>query len=224
METDAGMWWICWCQVSAYRYLVGFYTPCLKGDGNHFDNNSITNNVGEANTLSSHTMKPSTYSAATTANACSTIWFVSMWRINRGKMHSPLGSRQHRAIITRPLYMRTRCSCSAATPVTFIPIRIWRTKTICSNTSSNRMDSGSNGNSPERRQWHGVLTEPLFMVSFPLISGFVSFRNKIYRTIVTADNKLWIYAGYDGNARLNDMWTVSLVVSWLQPKRETNLF
>lgn len=27
------------------------------------------------------------------------------------------------------------------------------------------------------------------------------------------DNKLWIFAGYDGNARLNDMWTVSLVVS-----------
>lgn len=25
------------------------------------------------------------------------------------------------------------------------------------------------------------------------------------------DNKLWIYAGYDGNARLNDMWTMSLV-------------
>lgn len=27
------------------------------------------------------------------------------------------------------------------------------------------------------------------------------------------DNKLWIYAGYDGNARLNDMWTMSLTVS-----------
>lgn len=27
------------------------------------------------------------------------------------------------------------------------------------------------------------------------------------------DNKLWIFAGYDGNARLNDMWTLSLVVS-----------
>lgn len=27
------------------------------------------------------------------------------------------------------------------------------------------------------------------------------------------DNKLWIFAGYDGNARLNDMWTISLVVS-----------
>lgn len=24
------------------------------------------------------------------------------------------------------------------------------------------------------------------------------------------DNKLWIYAGYDGNARLNDMWTIPL--------------
>lgn len=27
------------------------------------------------------------------------------------------------------------------------------------------------------------------------------------------DNKLWIFAGYDGNARLNDMWTISLTVS-----------
>lgn len=27
------------------------------------------------------------------------------------------------------------------------------------------------------------------------------------------DNKLWIFAGYDGNARLNDMWTISLLVS-----------
>ena len=26
------------------------------------------------------------------------------------------------------------------------------------------------------------------------------------------DGKLWIFAGYDGNARLNDMWTVSLIV------------
>lgn len=26
------------------------------------------------------------------------------------------------------------------------------------------------------------------------------------------DDKLWIFAGYDGNARLNDMWTINLVV------------
>lgn len=26
------------------------------------------------------------------------------------------------------------------------------------------------------------------------------------------DGKLWIFAGYDGNARLNDMWTISLSV------------
>lgn len=24
------------------------------------------------------------------------------------------------------------------------------------------------------------------------------------------NNKLWIFAGYDGNARLNDMWTTPL--------------
>lgn len=42
----------------------------------------------------------------------------------------------------------------------------------------------------------------------------------IYRTPVPRsahgaavyDNKLWIFAGYDGNARLNDMWTISLLV------------
>ncbi|XP_071631323.1 leucine-zipper-like transcriptional regulator 1 [Temnothorax longispinosus] len=27
------------------------------------------------------------------------------------------------------------------------------------------------------------------------------------------DNKLWIFAGYDGNARLNDMWTISLAAN-----------
>lgn len=26
------------------------------------------------------------------------------------------------------------------------------------------------------------------------------------------DSKLWIFAGYDGNARLNDMWTIPLTV------------
>ena len=25
------------------------------------------------------------------------------------------------------------------------------------------------------------------------------------------EDKLWIFAGYDGNARLNDMWTIPLV-------------
>ena len=25
------------------------------------------------------------------------------------------------------------------------------------------------------------------------------------------EGKLWIFAGYDGNARLNDMWTISLI-------------
>ncbi len=30
------------------------------------------------------------------------------------------------------------------------------------------------------------------------------------------DGKLWIFAGYDGNARLNDMWTISLIDSGRQ--------
>jgi hypothetical protein len=63
--------------------------------------------------------------------------------------------------------------------------------------------------------------------------AFVSFNSQIlrnhflkrlyvyiYRTPVPRsahgaavyDNKLWIFAGYDGNARLNDMWTISLLV------------
>ena len=27
---------------------------------------------------------------------------------------------------------------------------------------------------------------------------------------VVYDHKLWIFAGYDGNARLNDMWNIQL--------------
>lgn len=27
---------------------------------------------------------------------------------------------------------------------------------------------------------------------------------------VVYDNKLWIFGGYDGNARLNDMWFIQL--------------
>lgn len=41
------------------------------------------------------------------------------------------------------------------------------------------------------------------------------FRTPVPRSAHGAavyDNKLWIYAGYDGNARLNDMWTISLMV------------
>ena len=34
------------------------------------------------------------------------------------------------------------------------------------------------------------------------------------------DNKLWIFAGYDGNARLDDMWTMSLAVRARRTARE----
>ena len=33
------------------------------------------------------------------------------------------------------------------------------------------------------------------------------------------NDKLWIFAGYDGNARLNDMWTVSLQGSHHQARQ-----
>lgn len=41
----------------------------------------------------------------------------------------------------------------------------------------------------------------------------VRFRAPVPRSAHGAavfDDKLWIFAGYDGNARLNDMWTISL--------------
>lgn len=44
----------------------------------------------------------------------------------------------------------------------------------------------------------------------------IIFREPVPRSAHGAavyDDKLWIFAGYDGNARLNDMWTVNLVVS-----------
>jgi len=45
---------------------------------------------------------------------------------------------------------------------------------------------------------------------------FLSGRKPVPRSAHGAavyDGKLWIFAGYDGNARLNDMWTISLVNS-----------
>lgn len=35
------------------------------------------------------------------------------------------------------------------------------------------------------------------------------------------DDKLWIFAGYDGNARLNDMWTTNLVVRSFVTRTDT---
>lgn len=44
---------------------------------------------------------------------------------------------------------------------------------------------------------------------------FVIFSTPVPRSAHGAavyDGKLWIFAGYDGNARLNDMWCISLKV------------
>lgn len=76
------------------------------------------------------------------------------------------------------------------------------------------MDNGLSGNLLGRRQCHEVHTEQLFTVKF-LFVFMLDFRCQIL--FFLSDNKLWIYAGYDGNARLNDMWTVSLVVSTIYP-------
>ena len=42
----------------------------------------------------------------------------------------------------------------------------------------------------------------------------INYRTPVARAAHGAavyDGKLWIFAGYDGNARLNDMWTISLI-------------
>lgn len=74
------------------------------------------------------------------------------------------------------------------------------------------MGNGSSGNSLGRHRCQGVHTEQLFMVKI-LFIHFECSHLMFIVAFLSADNKLWIYAGYDGNARLNDMWTVSLVVS-----------
>ena len=46
-------------------------------------------------------------------------------------------------------------------------------------------------------------------------SHLLKYRRPVARAAHGAavyDGKLWIFAGYDGNARLNDMWTMSLTV------------
>ena len=54
-------------------------------------------------------------------------------------------------------------------------------------------------------------------VQFLAILGIFNFcRMPVPRSAHGAavyNNKMWIYAGYDGNARLNDMWTLNLTVS-----------
>ena len=52
-------------------------------------------------------------------------------------------------------------------------------------------------------------------IVFPLLYNIEcrSLRRPVARAAHGAavySDKLWIFAGYDGNARLNDMWTVSL--------------
>jgi N-acetylneuraminic acid mutarotase len=46
-------------------------------------------------------------------------------------------------------------------------------------------------------------------VEWKYVGNRVPFARSAHGAAVF-DNKLWIYAGYDGNARLNDMWTISL--------------
>lgn len=64
------------------------------------------------------------------------------------------------------------------------------------------------------------LENHFFFFNYLIQNSLLNFIEKFYRTPVARsahgaavyDNKLWIYAGYDGNARLNDMWTISLTV------------
>ena len=57
---------------------------------------------------------------------------------------------------------------------------------------------------------HEVSLNYIELIDFPCLSA----RRPVARAAHGAavhDGKLWIFAGYDGNARLNDMWTTSLI-------------
>lgn len=59
-----------------------------------------------------------------------------------------------------------------------------------------------------------IITTALKDLTFNIF--YYVYRTPVARSAHGAavyDNKLWIFAGYDGNARLNDMWTISLQVS-----------
>lgn len=50
-------------------------------------------------------------------------------------------------------------------------------------------------------------------ITYATYISYFCFRAPVPRSAHGAavfDDKLWIFAGYDGNARLNDMWTISL--------------
>lgn len=71
--------------------------------------------------------------------------------------------------------------------------------------------------------WNGSILESRFLIIHPI--QVFNNLNIICRTPVPRsahgaavfDGKLWIFAGYDGNARLNDMWAISLlpVISYI---------
>lgn len=97
---------------------------------------------------------------------------------------------------------------------TFIPMPILPTKMICFDTSF-RLGSGQKLNTLESK-WL-ILVWKLFC-SFKKCSKFKILlwsRSPVPRSAHGAavfNGKLYIFAGYDGNTRLNDMWTISLTV------------
>lgn len=62
-------------------------------------------------------------------------------------------------------------------------------------------------------QWHQWNTE-----SSPMSPG-----PRAAHGAVVYDHRLWIFAGYDGNARLNDMWTIQLNAGQHSPKVWTEI-
>lgn len=149
------------------------------------------------------------------AKLCWMIWYDSMWKINHGVELVLHSWNQRPDTIIQLSFMAVLCISSEDTREIFTRIRILPTKMTCLSTIFNR-HSGPNGNSPAGKwfkavawfQWHHLI-EKCTLSSL----GRTPVPRSAHGAAVY-DNKLWIYAGYDGNARLNDMWTITLMV-WI---------
>lgn len=82
----------------------------------------------------------------------------------------------------------------------------------CLSTDS-QLVSGWNGNLSESKKMF-IPLKCTFLLFIPHVFCFFFYRTPVPRSAHGAavhGGKLWIFAGYDGNARLNDMWTISLL-------------
>lgn len=118
---------------------------------------------------------------------------------------------------TKPLiyrFMKTLCLYLEATQETSIPILISQIRMICLSTNL-AQPSGWSGN-----LWACMHTLDSKLLSLFYLSSTSNIISPYHSTPVPRsahgaavyDGKLYIFAGYDGNARLNDMWSISLKV------------